>query len=132
MSDWLSIAVTFPTGRYHGREWPPSPARLFQALLAGVMTGRYREQWEVARPVLEWLERQPAPVIVAGEAPATKKYRLAVPNNDMDIAGREWHKGRPFDVASLRTLKTVTPREIENDGGPDVRYLWRAEAGCNW
>ena len=66
MPDWLSIAVTFPNGRYHGHEWPPSPARLFQALLAGVMTGRYRERWEEASPILEWLERQPAPVIVSG------------------------------------------------------------------
>jgi CRISPR-associated protein Csb2 len=33
----LLISVRFHDGRYHGRlDWPPSPARLFQALVAGV------------------------------------------------------------------------------------------------
>lgn len=39
----LCISVTFLTGRYHGEEWPPSPARLFQALVAAVMTCGYQE-----------------------------------------------------------------------------------------
>jgi CRISPR-associated protein Csb2 len=128
MSEWLSIAVTFPNGRYHGLEWPPSPARLFQALLAGAMTGRYREKWEEARPILEWLERQPAPVIVAGVAHRAEAYRLAVPNNDLDVAGRQWQKGKPYDASLLRTLKTVRPHEMRGEeGAPHVRYLWAVE-----
>jgi CRISPR-associated protein Csb2 len=128
MPDWLSIAVTFPNGRYHGHEWPPSPARLFQALLAGVMTGRYRERWEEASPILEWLERQPAPVIVSGTAHDAKAYRLAVPNNDLDVAAREWRKGRPYDASLLRTLKAVWAREMGGgEGAPHVRYLWAVE-----
>ncbi|WP_409194161.1 type I-U CRISPR-associated protein Csb2, partial [Accumulibacter sp.] len=36
----LLIAVRFHDGRFHGRpEWPPSPARLFQALVAAAATG---------------------------------------------------------------------------------------------
>jgi CRISPR-associated protein Csb2 len=128
MPDWLSIAVTFPNSRYHGHEWPPSPARLFQALLAGAMTGRYRERWEEARPILEWLERQPAPVIVSSAVHDAKAYRLAVPNNDLDIAAREWRKGKPYDAALLRTLKTVRPHEMGGgEGVPHVRYLWAVE-----
>lgn len=42
-SDALCISVTFLTGRYHGEEWPPSPARLYQALVAAVMTCGYQE-----------------------------------------------------------------------------------------
>ena len=132
MPDWLSIAVTFPNGRYHGREWPPAPARLFQALLAGVMTGRYRERWEDAKPVLEWLERQVAPVILAEPVRELNAYRLAVPNNDLDIAAREWRKGRPYDAALLRTMKTVRPREM-SAATPHVRFLWPVEeAGDEW
>jgi CRISPR-associated protein Csb2 len=128
MPDWLSIAVTFSNSRYHGHEWPPSPARLFQALLAGVMTGLYRERWDAASPILEWLERQSAPLIMSGAAHDAKAYRLAVPNNDVDIAAREWRKGRPYDAALLRTLKTVRPREMGDGAGvPHVRYLWPVE-----
>jgi len=132
MSDWLSIAVTFPTGRYHGKEWPPAPARLFQALLAGVMTGRYREQWDSARPVLELLERQPPPLIVACDALSLQRYRISVPNNDLDVAAREWRKGRPYNSASLRTLKTIATMDIECDKGPHVRYLWRTDRQHDW
>jgi CRISPR-associated protein Csb2 len=60
-SENLSISITFLNGRYHGQEWPPSAARLFQALVAGVMTcgdGRYMADVE---PALRWLERQRPP-----------------------------------------------------------------------
>ena len=31
----LRITVEWLDGRYHGREWPPAPHRLYQAMLAG-------------------------------------------------------------------------------------------------
>src|ERR1039458_8565313 len=31
----LHLVVRFLTDRYHGSDWPPSPARLYQALVAG-------------------------------------------------------------------------------------------------
>ena len=43
----LQIKLTFATRRYHGRksedelEFPPAPARLFQALIAGSHCGAY-------------------------------------------------------------------------------------------
>jgi len=48
----LVICVRFHQGRYHGRpqggaDWPPSPARLFQALVAGAIRAP-----KLIRPIL--------------------------------------------------------------------------------
>ena len=32
----LRLEVQWPDGRYHGVEWPPSPWRVYQALVAGL------------------------------------------------------------------------------------------------
>lgn len=129
MTRALCITTTFLTGRYHGREWPPSPARLVQALLAGVMTGGYREYRAIVEPALLWLERQPAPRISAVPAAEALPYRLAVPNNDMDVIAREWATGRPANPAELRTMKTVRPRLIEAPP-PHLRYLWPVDGAA--
>jgi CRISPR-associated protein Csb2 len=130
MDQYLCIATTFLSGRYHGKEWPPSPARLFQALVAGARTGSYRGHWSTVEPVLEALERLPAPEVLASASRNLPRYRIAVPNNDSDKAGREWSAGRPFDPAVLRTLKTVCPRELSNSSGkPHLYYLWRVKQG---
>jgi CRISPR-associated protein Csb2 len=128
MNQYLCIATTFLADRYHGKEWPPSPARLFQALLAGARTGSYREHWQTMKPVLEALERLPAPEVLASSFRQLQLYRIAVPNNDSDKAAREWSAGRSFDAASLRTLKTVSPRESSySSGKPHVFYLWKMD-----
>ncbi len=119
----LSISATFLTGRYHGAEWPPSPARLVQAMLAGVMTGGYRSLRPEVEPVLRWIERQPAPQILARTATQLRGYRLAVPNNDMDVIANDWAAGRAANPAELRTMKDVSPREVA-DPPPHVRYVW--------
>jgi len=123
MGRTICISATFLTGRYHGEEWPPSPARLMQALVAGVKTGGYRSLWPEAEVALRWLEQRPAPVILALPELKLRRYRLAVPNNDMDTVAREWAVGKPADPAKLRTMKDVAPR-LADGGGPHVRYLW--------
>jgi len=123
----ICISATFLTGRYHGKEWPPSPARLVQALLAGVKTGGYRALWPEAEAALRWIERRPAPVILALPEVKLQQYRLAVPNNDMDTA-REWAAGKAADAAKLRTMKDVAPR-LADGNGPHVRYLWALDGG---
>lgn len=125
-SENLSISITFLNGRYHGQEWPPSAARLFQALVAGVMTcgdGRYMADVE---PALRWLERQRPPRIYASPAEDRQRYRIAVPNNDMDVVAREWARGRPAEPAKIRTMKEVPPKQLVSDG-PHVQYLWRVD-----
>ena len=124
---WLSISVTFPAGRYHGEEWPPSPARLFQALLAGLMTGGYRALWPVAAPLLHWLEAKEPPLIISAAAERSAHYSLAVPNNDLDKAGEAWRRGADYNVAKLRTMKTVKLREMPCQTAPHLHYLWKLD-----
>jgi CRISPR-associated protein Csb2 len=96
---------------------------LVQALVAGVMTGGYRSFREDVEPALRWLERQPPPQIIARPARVLRGYRLAVPNNDMDVIASEWAAGRDANPAELRTMKDVQPREV-GDTAPHVRYVW--------
>ena len=127
MNQYLCFAATFLAGRYHGKEWPPSPARLFQALVAGARTGIYRQYWPATEGMLRILEQLPAPEIVARNAECMHPYRISVPNNDTDRAAKDWAAGRQFDAASLRTMKDVRPREIRSphDGQPHVYYFWK-------
>lgn len=123
MAGAVCISATFLTGRYHGEEWPPSPARLMQALVAGVKTGGYRALWPRVEAGLRWIEQRPAPVILARPAGQTTSYRLAVPNNDFDSVAQDWAAGRPADPAKLRTMKDVAPRAVDG-AQPHVRYVW--------
>jgi CRISPR-associated protein Csb2 len=130
VSQHLCISATFLASRYHGKEWPPSPARLFQALVAGAKTGIYRQHWSAIEPVLRSLEQLPAPEIVARNTEQLSGYRISVPNNDTDRAAKEWAVGREFDASRLRTMKDVHPREIRgsDNGKPHVFYFWKLRA----
>lgn len=61
----LVISVRFFGGRYHGLdtegrpEWPPSPGRLFQALVASAAKGAILREED--RNAFAWLERLKAP-----------------------------------------------------------------------
>ena len=74
MAEHLCISVHFLGGEFHGRgdhgepEWPPSPLRLFQALVAAGA----RLDEGTGQEALQWLERQPAPSIVASERAAVQ------------------------------------------------------------
>ncbi len=124
----ICIAVTFLNGRYHGEEWPPSPARLFQALVAGTMTCGYREHAPQIEPALAWLEKLQPPSIRATGAALETEHRLAVPNNDMDAVAREWLRGKPGDPSAIRTMKTVRAWRVEGNG-PHVLYYWPLPGG---
>ena len=96
MGGCLLIAVRFHEGRYHGdadrvdaaQSWPPSPARLFQALVAGAARGAELPADDHA--ALVWLEGLDAPRIAAPPAWSGRGARHFVPNNDLDSVG-----GRP-------------------------------------
>jgi CRISPR-associated protein Csb2 len=128
----FTIRVTFLVGSYHGEEWPPAPARLFQGLVGGVHTCGYAQHAVAVEPALRWLERQPPPVIRACPARERSAYRIAVPNNDMDVIAAKWAEGKAGDPALLRTMKEIRTRELSGDG-PHVQYIWQvdsAEAGA--
>lgn len=123
----LSIAVTFLMDHYHGGEWPPSPARLYQALVAGVMTCGYQRYQAEVEPALRWLEKQHPPLIHACDVNDGSEYRIAVPNNDMDVVAKAWAAGRDADPAVLRTMKTIRSKQLSAQG-PHVEYTWHVEA----
>jgi CRISPR-associated protein Csb2 len=130
----LRVTVRFLQPYSHGRgedglpEWPPSPLRLFQALVAAAI-GRHSDPGALTRSAeaLRWLERQPPPEIVAPRAiETTAPYRLFVPNNIGDKVAKAWSAGRDADLSSYRTEKDV--RAVRFDGEA-VHYVFRAAEG---
>ena len=118
----LLVAVRFHEGRYHGAGgWPPAPARLFQALLAG--TARGAAVPASARDALEWLEGLPPPAIAAPRGRQGEDYTVYVPNNDLDAALSKKNASYMEDaVASIRIGKTVCP--VLFDAAVPVLYCW--------
>ncbi|MFN4241837.1 MAG: type I-U CRISPR-associated protein Csb2 [Tepidisphaerales bacterium] len=118
MSPRLRITVRFLQPYCHARrdddtpEWPPSPMRLFQALVnAAAARFNQRQHLTSAADTLAWLESLPAPDILAPDArPAAQPYSLYVPNNAADLVAAAWAKGK-FDasIAEHRAEKVVYP-----------------------
>ena len=122
----LRIDVIFPNRRYHGRssenlsdekiEHPPSPTRLFQALIAASHTGIYGHIHTAARDkALRWLEMLPPPSIKAPPAIETGKgVTNYVPNND------NGKKENPLE--HVRTAKSFL--SIAFTGEARLTYVW--------
>jgi len=132
MSTLFCITVRFLQPTYHGRgdqgepEWPPSPLRLFQSLVAAAAARwNERQRVETAAPALHWLERLGAPGIIAAAAvPARAKYRLYVPKNIGDKVAGSWSRGGIASIADYRTEKDVRPMHLVGDGAA-VHYIWQ-------
>lgn len=127
MPDSLCISVTFLDPRFHGRgdggapEWPPSPMRLFQALVAG--NGPSLGTGSDIDAALRWLEQQPPPTVLAPPSKTGVPCPLYVPNNAMDLVAKSWTRGKTdASIAEHRTLKAVRPTHLR--GGDTVHYLW--------
>ncbi len=122
MTRYLCISVTFLDPMFHGRgdgaapEWPPSPLRLFQALLAGSRTGCHNRHWsEDGAEAFRWLERRNPPVIIAPAARLVSACRFFVPNNDGDAKDK-------FDRQERLTEKMAHPHRLY--AGDTLHYLW--------
>ena len=118
----LLFSIRFHEGRYHGAgDWPPAPARLFQALMAG--TARGATAPVAVRDALGWLENMPPPMVAAPRGVPGHSYIFYVPNNDLDA---ELAKGKTPDVdramAATRVPKRVRP--ILFDAGAPILYCW--------
>lgn len=115
MSKYLIISVRFLDGQYHGltahgekAEWPPSPFRLFQALIAGNACGpQLSVELEVA---LTWLEGLPPPIIIAPSATEGLERLTFVINNYS-------HKD-----SKSRAPKTIRPMLMGEDRL--IQYVW--------
>lgn len=117
----LLISIRFHEGRYHGAgDWPPAPARVFQALVAGAARGRTLENQD--RAALCWLETLNPPVIAAPATRAGQEFRNYVPNNDLDAVS-----GDPRRVGEIRTPKLIRPRLF--DPADSFLYVWNFDPG---
>ncbi len=117
----LLLSVRFYDGRYHGAgDWPPAPARLFQALVAGAAKGA--ELSDTDKAALAWLETLDAPVIAAPAARTGQAFRNYVPNNDLDKLG-----GDPRRISEIRTPKNIRPH-IFNAEIP-LLFIWAFNDG---
>lgn len=129
---YLLITVHWLDDRYHGLldregppEWPPSPYRLFQALVAGAAR-RGELEAEPGR-ALEWLQRLNPPMIIAPRSRPGQVVTHFVPNNDGD---------KKPDRQDRLTSKTFRPTLMLDP--PDIHYLWeitqdqvpQAESAC--
>ena len=93
-------------------EWPPHPARLFAALVAGAYAAGMDADLRVG---LEWLERQPAPSVAVGAASKRQEATFYVPVNDQYEPMRH-APGRP--LRQPRRFPRTTPAV------PVVQFLW--------
>ena len=122
----LRITVEWLQGRYHGAEWPPSPWRLYQAMVAGLGLARCHNP--ALEAALRHLEALAAPVVTAPRAAALRAVRATVPGNDGDRVLALHATGKPgkarAKAAKLVSLRTRRGRQIE---GP-VTYDFAASA----
>jgi CRISPR-associated protein Csb2 len=126
----LTVRFLDPVPAFHGEgdggepEWPPSPLRLFQALVAA-SAARWRESHfaDYARPALQWIEAR-TPVVVAPGIHANRTpYRMYVPNNAADLVTSAWARGNTdASIAEHRVEKDVRPTRLVD--GDCVHYLW--------
>ena len=120
----LLVTVRLYEGRYHGlddryaAEWPPAPARLFQALLAGAARGAAVPR--AVQEALDWLETLPPPVIAAPQGTPGQGHTRYVPNNDLDaeLPGRRYEDA----VGKTRVGKRIRPTLF--DAAAPILYCW--------
>lgn len=123
----LLIEVHLLGGRYHGADdWPPSPFRLFQALVSGAYGGRWRSEIgnheSEKDAAFRWLERLPAPHIAAPPKIDARATTYFVPNNDIDTV-----EGDPGRASDIRVGKRMRPILLTADA--PLIYAWPFDSG---
>jgi CRISPR-associated protein Csb2 len=85
MPNFLCITVRYLSPTYEGYEWPPSPAKLFQALIAGAKLGERQKSWKRSEEELRWLQTLGPPIIVYSQGTRGERYTSYGPLNQMDL-----------------------------------------------
>ena len=119
---YFCITVRWFDDRYHGKdgqgrpEWPPSPLRLFQALVAAAY--RKNAKTDSFLPSFRWLQsdEMPPPIIIAPPAQAGQPFNRFVPNNDSDAPGM-------LDRQKRLATKGVHPTLLLEQ--LPIHYAWR-------
>jgi CRISPR-associated protein Csb2 len=134
MASYFCISVRFLNQAFHGRsdggvqEWPPSPLRVFQAIVASAARLNDGRLPDNARLALQWLESQPEPpTVIAPPSQEGNGYRLSVPNNAMDVVARAWSRGNESNSgdanpATHRTMKGVRPTIWKDEEA--IQFVW--------
>jgi CRISPR-associated protein Csb2 len=133
----LSLRPLGSLSTFHGRdaanesEWPPSPLRIFQALVDAAAS-RWREAQLLAygKPALEWFQRLAPPEVVAPGHRDGTPIRIAVPNNDLDVWAGPVSKGNEprKQPNELKTMKQIRPTYLS---GEAIHCLYALPAeGC--
>lgn len=108
MSDSLVISVRLHEGWYHGADTIPSPARIFQALMAGRgLSGPLPDETIAS---LQWLEQQPPPIVAAPATKGGQAVATFVPNNDLDAKQGDYRR-----IGEIRTKKFIRPTLFDAD-----------------
>ncbi len=132
----FKLCITFLNGTFHGvgdagqEEWPPSPMRVYQALVA--TAGRIHGSAFPAKVTksLQWLSELPPPEIDAPPHRRAMPIRSSVPNNAMDICARAWSRGsynaKDAKPSTHKAMKTIAPVRLVVDEPLDapVTYRW--------
>jgi CRISPR-associated protein Csb2 len=113
-------------------DWPPSPARLHQALIRATLTGLPTDIREAlareALKALRWLEQQPPPEIVASamsdDPDLATRFRLAIPQNNPSKSD--------LTKTSVLLAPTLRRRAVGRRSEPlKVDYVWRLETATS-
>ena len=132
MPRYFCISIHFLGDTFHGRgdqglpEWPPSPFRLIQAVVAAAS----RNEKGQADDAIIWLSRQRPPMIITPELSniQPRGYTTYVPNNEVDLAARLWAKGKDKETSGYRSEKRIRPVLLENNKEcPGLHYLWELQ-----
>jgi CRISPR-associated protein Csb2 len=150
----LCISIRFLSPFYHGDpkdcdSWPPSPARLFQAMLYAAHMGANQLEVDKFLDALRWLESLDPPQIISCPFTSGKKYSQYGPTNDWDCKEllERWIKEEEFcplgthpsfisfpadshlrekhmdEIESSLTI--LFSGETEDDTFPIVHYIWK-------
>jgi|GEM_PF-1552226 len=114
-------------------DWPPSPGRVFQALINAAFAGvpaAMHDTMHSAEQALEWLERQAPPVVVARDAlPEYRRIRLqtALPLNnkqDSDLLK---------SGLQLAPMRRISGYDLNGDDVLvlEICYLWQLQYDNN-
>ena len=119
MSTQLSLSITFLDDRFHGQgnngpEWPPSPHRIYQAMLCAAARNACDGDDEFC-----WFESLDPPAVIAPQATAAQRLEIFVPNNDADVS-------KKFDRQNRLTSKVMRPSRILGNS-KTVEYIWTIE-----
>ncbi len=112
----LVLYIRLHDGCYHGQgDWPPSPFRVFQALIAGA--GICGPLGNNERDALTWLEQQNPPIVaVPFHVRAKQQVLFYMPNNDSDRI-----EGDAQRIAKIRTAtKVFQPYLFE----PEISFIY--------